>query len=58
MGWYLGWYLSTLVVSYGLLVAHDSPRWGVRFGARLTVLVCGVVVAVSGVVALAWLMVR
>lgn len=58
MGWYLGWYLSTLVVSYGLLVAHDSPRWGVRFGARLTVLVLGVVVAVSGGVALAWLMVR
>lgn len=58
MAWYLGWYLSTLVVSYGLLVAHDSPRWGVRFGARLTVLVFGVVVAVSGVVALAWLMVR
>lgn len=58
MAWYLGWYLSTLVVSYGLLVAHDSPRWGVRFGARLTVLVLGVVVAVSGGVALAWLMVR
>lgn len=58
MSWYLGWYLSTLVVSCVLLEAHDSPRWGVRFGARLTVLVLGVLTGVSGVVAFTLLMVR
>jgi hypothetical protein len=55
MSVYVVWFLSTLAVSYGLLCAADSQVRGVRFGARLAVLVFAGLGVLSGIIAFLFL---